>query len=108
MVMGRGAKVYVDAYASDGYYLYAASVGPDGDLSLSEGLLVTHEWGNLLDAQGTIAYITIGNAVAWYDFSGKGAYAGVEQTMGSPVSMRFGVEDAYVLQGYSGFARLRL
>jgi hypothetical protein len=108
MVMGRGARVYADAYTSDGYQLYAASVGPDGDLSLSEGLLVTHEWGSLLDAQGTTAYITIGNAVAAYDFSGEGAYAGMEQTMGYPVSMRFGVEDAYVLLGYSGFVRLAL
>lgn len=102
-LLGRGEKIYFDAY-DDGYKLYAASVENDGKLALGTGLLVTKQWASLLDAQGDTALVTVGNAIAQYQFGGAGTLIDVYQTMGSPLSVRFGAERAYVPLGYAGVA----
>jgi hypothetical protein len=106
-IMGRGARVYMDVYAT-GYYLYTASVASNGDLALNAGLLVTEQWGNLLDAHGATAYVTIENALARYDFTNGGALTDLFQTMGYPLSVRWGTNHAYIALGYSGIAELPL
>ncbi|NIA12616.1 MAG: hypothetical protein GWP08_00955 [Nitrospiraceae bacterium] len=107
VVKGRGANVFLDAYDS-GYLLYKAAIAPDGTLTMTPGLLVTQQWGNLLDAKGETAYVTVGSAVARYDFSGEGALVDLFETMGYPISMYFGTNYAYVPLGYAGIAQLPL
>ncbi len=125
-IMARGAKIYMDvqpgsvsvpvaagldaAPAKDqtGYFLYAASVSSNGRLSLSDGFQATDQWATLFDAHGDTAYVTIGNAVAVYDFSGDGALKDLFETMGYPASMYFGTDGAYVALGYTGVAKLPL
>jgi hypothetical protein len=60
-----------------GYYLYVAQVGDDGAFALSDALLVTTQWGSLFDAHGSKAYVSVGNALAVYDFSGAPFYTGL-------------------------------
>jgi len=105
--LGRGEKVYVDCYWN-GYRLYAASVGPEGRLSLGDGVLVTEQWGTLLDANDESAYVSIGNAIARYDFSGEGQLAELIEVMGYPLGIRFGTRHAFVSLGYFGMAVLAL
>ena len=106
-VLGRGANVFLDAHDS-GLLLYKAAVAPDGTLTMAPGLLVTKQWGSLLDANADTVYVTVGSAIARYDFSGDGALAGLFETMGSPMSMYFGTNYAYVPLGYAGIAQLPL
>lgn len=123
-VLGRGARLFIDASAyvsvepvsaTDGtvsstdesrYSLYAATLSDAGIFDLGDPVLVTKQWGSLFDAQGSKAYVTIGNALAVYDFSGAPALAGLYETMGYPTSICFGAEDAYVSFGYAGLAKI--
>ena len=111
-MIGRGSRVYFDLYTYDGYSsnyaLYAAYVDPDGQLSLSDEVVVTDSWASLMDGHGTIAYVSIGSAVARYDFTDQGALLDLTETMGYPASMRFGTDAAWVLLGYSGVMKLPL
>jgi len=126
-VLGRGSRIFIGANSpysnptplSDligvttqndepGYYLYAAQVSDAGTFALSDGLLVTKQWGSLFDAHGARAYVTVGNALAVYDFSAAGSLAGLYETMGYPASMTFGAEYAYVSFGYAGLAKIPL
>jgi len=111
-MIGRGSRVYFDVssyydYTSH-YMLYAAYVSPDGGLSLSDKVLATDYWGSLLDGHGTTAYVSVGGAVARYDFTEQGALIDLTETMGYPESMRFGTNAAWVLLGYSGVMKLPL
>ena len=106
-VLGRGDKVYVDGY-DEGYRLYVVAVGADGQLSLGDGVLVTDQWASLLDAHGDSAYVSIGNAIARYDFAADGALADFVEVMGSPLRVRFGSAQAFVSLGYFGMAVLPL
>ncbi|HPV38493.1 MAG TPA: hypothetical protein PK729_14745, partial [Candidatus Hydrogenedentes bacterium] len=106
-VLGRGAKVYVESYA-DGLRLYAVAVSPGGALEPGSGVLVTKDWGSLLDARGSSAYVVLGgSAVARYDFgSGAGSLGEIVPVMGYPLRIRFGASTAYVSTGYSGVLEL--
>jgi hypothetical protein len=106
-VLGRGAAVYLDAY-EDGLKLHAVSVSPEGTLDGGAAVLVTRDWGNLLDARDSKAYVMIGGgAVARYDFdSGEGQLAQLVPVMGQPSRIRFGATAAYAPVGYSGVVRL--
>jgi len=106
-VIGRDDRVYIQAY-DEGCYLYAATVAPDGDLAMTPGLLVTEQWANILDGQGDDVLMTVGNAIAHYDFSEGGALADLYQTMGYPLSVRFGTDFAFIPLGYAGIAQLPL
>ncbi|MBI4560173.1 MAG: beta-propeller domain-containing protein [Candidatus Hydrogenedentes bacterium] len=107
-VLGRASKVYVDAYDS-GYRLYAVSVAASGDLSLSEGVLVTDQWGSLLDGHENSAYLTIGGgAIVRYDVSGAPTLGEIVQVMGTPMRLRFGADAAYAPLGYFGLVELSL
>lgn len=108
-VLGRGAKVYVESYA-DGLRLYAVAVSPGGALEPGSGVLVTKDWGSLLDARGSSAYVVLGgSAVARYDFgSGAGSLGEIVPVMGYPLRIRFGASTAYVSTGYSGVLELPL
>lgn len=109
LVIGRGEKVFIDAYTEVGYHLYAASVSPAGDLALSAGLLVTDQWGWLTGAHDDSAYVTVGGgAVAHYDFSEGGELSAWLQVMGAPQKLRFGSSAAYAALGYFGLALLPL
>jgi hypothetical protein len=126
-ILGRGANIFVDtqswqygpvaladvvriAGAKDepGYYLYAVHVGDNGVFALSDAVLVTKQWGSLFDAHGTKAYVTVGNALAIYDFADAPSLVDLYETMGYPVSMCFGAEYAYASFGYAGVAKLPL
>ena len=108
MLKGRGAKVFFDTY-DNGYNLYAVDVANDGDLELSEKVVVTTQWGSLLDAYGDTAYVTVGNALARYSFNSDApALQDVFLTMGYPLSVHFGSNYAYIPLGYSGIAQLPL
>jgi len=106
-VLGRGEKVFLDGY-DNGYTVYAVSVGSGGELTLGEGVMVTDQWGTLLDAHGNSAYINAGNVIARYDFSEAGRLADVVEVMGYPLKMRFGTEKAFAILGYVGVAELSL
>ena len=115
-ILARGSRIYFDTYAytyvdyyyTSGYGIYAVSLEPDGSLSLGEEVKVTDNWASLLDARGTTAYVSIGNAVARYDFSGEDVFRDLTETMGTPASVRFGATTVRVLLGYSGMIRLPL
>jgi hypothetical protein len=121
-VQGRGARIFIDAssYAStttngtvsstdeSRYSLYAAQLNDAGTLDLGDPVLVTKQWGSLFDAHGSRAYVSVGNALAVYDFSGTAALAGLYETMGYPTSICFGAENAYVSFGYAGLAKIPL
>ena len=126
-ILARGSDIFVDvqpvqygpvpledavgiaaAKYEPGYYLYVAQVGDHGAFTLSDALLVTTQWGSLFDAHGSKAYVTVGNALAVYDFSGASGLVDLYETMGYPVSMCFGAEYAYVSFGYAGLAKLPL
>ncbi len=108
-VLGRGAKVYVESYA-DGLRLYAVAVSPGGALEPGSGVLVTRDWGSLLDARDSSAYVVLGgSAVARYDFSsGAGTLGEIVPVMGYPLRIRFGASAAYISTGYSGVLELPL
>ena len=106
-VLGRGDRVYIEAF-DEGCYLYVATVAPDGDLAISPGLLVTEQWANILDGKDDTVLMTVGNAIASYDFSEGGAFAELLQTMGYPLSVRFGTDYAFIPLGYAGIAQLPL
>jgi len=107
-LLGRGSNVFISTYDS-GAKLYALSVEDDGDLALSDGILVTKQWANLLEAHGDTAYLTIGNAIACYKFKDNGGtLEDLLLTMGYPLSMHFGTNHVYIPLGYSGIAELPL
>jgi len=101
-LLGRGAKVFMDSYEEDGAHVSAVSVSQNGNLSRPTDQLVSPGWANLLDAHGAKAYVVIGNAVVCYNFANAGAFAGLDKVMSSPLSMRFGEDNAYAPLGYSG------
>lgn len=125
-VQGRGARIFIDTSsfvavtpvaATDGtvsstdesrYSLYAATLSDSGTFDLGDPVLVTKQWGSLFDAHGSKAYVSVGNALAVYDFSGTPALAGLYETMGYPTSICFGAENAYVSFGYAGIEKLPL
>ena len=108
-MLGRGSKVYLETYA-EGLKLYAVSVSPDGALALGNPVLVTKDWGSLLDAWGSSAYVVLGgNAIALYDFSsGEGLLEEIVPVMSTPSKLRFGTSAAYASTGYSGVVKLPL
>ena len=108
-MLGRGARVYVDAY-QEGLKLYAIGVGPEGGLEAGAGLQVTPRWGRLMDAKGSSAYVTIGGgSIAWYDFgSGEGQLGRLVPVMTAPTRIHFGRAAAYAAIGYSGVVELPL
>ncbi len=133
VILGRGSRIYCDAHTggyvipmaeaasagstsggtvssakadNSGYRIYAITLDDDGGLQAGDGVLVTKDWGNLLDASGATALVTVGNVIATYDFSGEGALEGFYETMGYPLSVHFTDSAAYVPLGYTGFAKL--
>lgn len=108
VVIGRGARVFIEAY-NNGTRLYAATVNGGGGIQLSQGTLVTEEWGSLIDGNGTSAYLTIGGgAIARYNCNGKPALEELVEVMGSPAKMRFGNSAAYAPLGYFGIVQMGL
>lgn len=102
-------KIYFDSYDYEkGQMLYAITIASSGALTLSEGILVSEDWGAwLLGANGDKAYLSFnGGAIARYDFSGDGAYGALTQFMGSPMSLYHGAETAFAITGYSGLVTL--
>ena len=91
-----------------GYYVYSAGLGDSGTFDLGDGLLVTKQWGSLFGAQGPKAYVTIGNALAVYDFASSGALVDIYESMSYPSSISFGSQYAYVSFGYAGLAKIPL
>ena len=75
---------------------------------MSPGLLVTEQWANILDGKDDTVLMTVGNAIARYDLSEGGAFAELLQTMGYPLSVRFGANYAFIPLGYAGIAQLPL
>ena len=107
-MLARGAKIYVDGYDEDGSYVSVISVSEQGDLSLMAERRLSDKWADVLDAHGSKVYVTIGSAIACYDVDDSEAAPQLVQMMGSPLSVRFGTESAYVPLGYSGVAILPL
>ncbi len=125
-VLARGSRIFIDANSSSnpiplleaigisstenesGYYVYSAGLGDSGTFDLGDGLLVTKQWGSLFGAQGPKAYVTIGNALAVYDFASSGALVDIYESMSYPSSISFGSQYAYVSFGYAGLAKIPL
>jgi len=107
-VLGRGSKVFLDAY-NNGMRLYAATVAGNGALTLGQSTLVTDSWANLVDAKGSSAYLSVGGgAIARYDCTAKPAFEELVQVMGAPAKIRFGSSAAYAPLGYFGIVSLGL
>lgn len=107
-VLGRGAKVFIDAY-DEGSMLYAASVSSAGNITMGNGVLVTDGWANLVDANAASAYFSVGGgALARYDCSGTPTLEELVEVMGTPARMRFGSSAAYAPLGYFGVVSLGL
>ncbi len=107
-ILGRGPKIFLDAY-DNGTRLYTATVAANGDLTLGQSTLVTEDWANLVDANGTSAYLTVGGgALARYDCSAKPTFEELVQVMGTPGHIRFGSSAAYAPLGYFGVVSLGL
>jgi hypothetical protein len=107
-VLGRGAKIFMDAY-NNGMRLYAATVAANGNLTLGQSTLVTDGWASLVDAHGTSAYLSVGGgAIARYDCSAKPTLEELVQVMGTPAGMHFGSSAAYAPLGYFGIVSLSL
>lgn len=105
-VLGRGAKVYVEAY-DNGVRLGTVNVSPAGLLQNGGGATVTTSWGNLIDANATSAYFGIGGgAIARYDCAGAPDLKELVEVMGTPTSIRFGKNAAYAPMGYFGIVQL--
>ena len=91
----------------NGFRIGAATVAPDGGLARGGQALVSEDWGYLLDAHPTAAYVTVGGSVlARYRFAGTIALTDWTPVMGMPHRMRFGRQTAYASAGYFGLATL--
>ena len=105
-LLGRGGKLFFDAYDEENL-LYAAGIGADGAISLSEPVLFTSQWGALVEANGGKAYVSVGQgAIATYEFSPVGALVDLVEVMGSPLGIRFGSRGGYASLGYFGVVEL--
>ena len=105
-ILGRDGYVYLDVY-DDGYHLAAARITPSGAIDIRGPVLVSNEWGSLVDAQGGYAYVIVGGgALASYDFTETPELSEVIPVMGSPSKMRFGTEHVYAPMGYFGLVTL--
>ena len=106
-VLGRDNRVYIEAF-DEGCHVYVASVAADGELGVGPGVLVTEQWANILDGKADTVVMSVGNAIATYDFSAGGSFADLLPTMGYPLSVRFGTDYAFIPLGYAGIAQLPL
>jgi uncharacterized secreted protein with C-terminal beta-propeller domain len=107
-VLGRGSKIFMDGY-NNGALLYAATVAPNGNLTLGQSTFVTDGWASLVDAKGTSAYLSVGGgAVARYDCTAKPVFEELVQVMGTPAKIHFGSNAAYAPLGYFGIVSLGL
>lgn len=106
-VLARGSRCYIDTY-DDGYRLYTANVTAAGELSTGDSVLVTPQWGALVDATDQAAYVAVGGgAVARYGVGGAGLrLTDLVEVMGLPSSMSFGETQAYAALGYSGIVSM--
>jgi len=106
-VAGAGDKIYVETY-EDGYGIEAVSVNANGQLEVGDEVLVTEQWGTLLGAHADSVYLSVGDAIVRYDFSGEPVLADLVEVMGYPLDIRFGAHNAFVCMGYFGIAVLPL
>ncbi len=109
-VIGRGTRIYMDAYDSAGYKLFAAQQSAGGALTIGTGILITDQWGCLIDGHGSAAYVSIGDgAIARYNCTnGLPQFSLLVEVMGTPLRIRFGTARAYAPIGYFGTAILPL
>jgi hypothetical protein len=108
-VLGRGDRVYLDAY-KDKHTLYAATVASDGTIELGKGVDIGTGWSSLLDAKGDNVLVqSNGQTVSRYHFEGNtGTLADQVSVMAAPTQARFGENQAYLVMGYSGIVRMPL
>lgn len=106
-VLGRGDRVYFDAYDDRDYGLYAATVSASGALDVGERVTVADDWAGLVDAKGDSAFVQIaGQSVARYLFDGnEGELAEELDVMATPTRIRFGETQAYLVLGNAGVVR---
>lgn len=109
-ILGRGSKIYLDAYTDGGYRLYLVQQSAAGGLILGTGILCTDQWGTLIDAHSTAAYVSVGDgAIVKYNCSGSSPqFSQLVEVMGAPMRIRFGSAHAYAPLGYFGTAELPL
>jgi uncharacterized secreted protein with C-terminal beta-propeller domain len=108
LTLGRGQRVYLDVY-DEGSRLYVARIGPDGNILLGSGVLVTDQWAGLIDAHGASAFVNVGSgAIARYSFAGQPALEELVEVMAIPHRIRFGESRAYAPLGYAGIVELNL
>jgi hypothetical protein len=107
-VMARGSRIFTQGY-HDGYHIGSVALTESGHLTLDGEIRVSGAWAYLLDAHEDSAYAAVGGAaIARYDFSGTPSLIDVIETMGAPVTLRFGENNAYAPLGYAGIARIPL
>lgn len=109
-ILGRGARIYLDAYSYEGYRLYLVQQNTAGGLTLGTGVLCTDQWGTLIDAHSTAAYVSVGDgAIVRYNCAGTSPqFSQLVEVMGAPMRIRFGTAHAYAPLGYFGTAELPL
>jgi len=107
-LLGRGGRVFFQHY-DEGSQLASVAVAGTGELELGASVMVSDQWGRLVDAQGSRAYAAIADrAIAGFDFSGPPVLDGVTEVMSGPLRIRFGAATAYAPLGYAGLVRLPL
>jgi len=106
--LGRGDRIYFEYYDT-AYSLRVATVAGNGALGLGAAVPVTDSWSWLVAANDSSAYMSIGNGlIGRYDFSGAPALGELVEVMGTPLSIRFGSNQAYAALGYFGASELPL
>ena len=107
-LVGGGNALYFGGYSTQ-YDVTQIAIGDDGALGLGEPVAVSQSWVRLLGARGAELYLGVGGgAIARYGFDedGQGLLGPLVETMGMPLSLRFGDDRAYAPMGYFGLVTL--
>jgi len=105
-LIARPGRVVHDQY-DGGFGIGTITIDEEGDLAVGDTVRVTNQWGYLLGASDSSAYVSVaGNVVARFNLDPKPTLAEVVDVMGAPSRVRFGADSAYLPLGYSGAAKL--
>ncbi len=104
-IVGAGSRAYYQYY-DGGSIVASIRVSPMGLLSDGGSLPANPSGGYLLAAKESTAFLSMGNAIATYDFTATPTLTDLTETMGWPSHVRFGTHTAYAPLGYAGLATL--
>jgi hypothetical protein len=106
-VFARGGSVFADVYTPLGYHLHAYSISTSGTIQAQTPVLVTDQWGGLLDAAEGKAYVNVGGgAVAKYVTAGGLHLDQVITLSGYPLRLRADALGALAAMGHAGLLLL--